>query len=308
MPIRFACSTCGQRLSVGSQKAGTSAVCPKCKATITIPADSAEPETPQVVPEPPPLGQSVLVVPTSGGYPSSPPSQGGTTNDEPPTFDFGGGIEIVYETPSTSPARAARKRADDEASTDFDRIALPRYVVFVQGILLAVVGIVCFLLGMAVGGAVSESGNRTEVPMPVALSGKVSVAARGNRTPDSGAVLILLPYGAKPDEKGSLVGLRPGDDPAENAPARDFIRRLGGKVAVCDQLGEYTVNLPDRGRYHLLAISGTARPPREQRVDPQEIVQIGKFFDLRSDPLKDRRYQWRTELVRADRAINVDFD
>src|SRR4051794_12570675 len=89
MSIRFACNQCGQRLSVGSHKAGKSASCPKCKASIVVPTPpppeppAPESETPEIVPEPPPLE-----------------GHGGLSfgSESEPSFDFTRNhIEVVYE-------------------------------------------------------------------------------------------------------------------------------------------------------------------------------------------------------------------
>src|SRR5262245_19501502 len=37
MPIRFFCIRCGQRLSIGTRKAGQATACPKCAAEVTVP-------------------------------------------------------------------------------------------------------------------------------------------------------------------------------------------------------------------------------------------------------------------------------
>jgi hypothetical protein len=289
MPIRFLCSSCGQRLSVGTQKGGQTVACPKCSASITVPAvPEAQPVLADAAPEPPPLADP------PGGDPEA-------------RFDLVGDVEMVYEPPAASPARPHRRASDSDPNTDFDRIALPRYVIFAQGVLLAMVGIVCFLLGMAVGGAVSESGGPVE-PAPVAVSGTVAVAAGANRTPDRAAAVIFLPYNAEPEEKRSLQGIRPGDDPAKGVKVRDYVRTLGGGVALCDERGQYSLQLPEPGRYYVLAISANAAPSRGKPLDLQEVAQIGKYFDLSSDPLADFRYQWRMENLRGSRRVNVDFD
>jgi hypothetical protein len=301
MPIRFVCSHCGQRLSVGSHKAGKTAACPKCRSSITVPIPDAEPapaepEVPEMVPEPPPLEISAALPDFAH-------------DEAPPSFDFGRDVEVVYETKAAAPPRTARKRSDDEAALDLDRVSLPRYVLFVQGGLLAVVGIVCFLLGMAVGGAVTESGGSTnKQPVPISVTGTVAIAGEAGRTPDAGSLVIFFPYGAKPDEKGSLVGVRPGDDPAKGVKFRDYLRVLGGGMSYCDQRGQYSVQLPDRGRYYLLAISSQSQPSRAKPMPLQEIAQIGQFVSLSDDPLDEFRYQWRLETLRGSQRVNVDFD
>src|SRR5436190_20876721 len=135
MPIRFVCSHCGQRLSVGSHKAGKTAACPKCQESITVPLPAheppqAEPESPEIVAEPP--------LPHLAGDEAS------------PSFNFGHDVEFVYETKRAGPPR---KREADDGPVDLDRVSLPRYVLFVQGGLLAAAGIVWFLLGVAGAGA-----------------------------------------------------------------------------------------------------------------------------------------------------------
>ena len=321
MPIRFACSGCGQRLSVGSHKVGKTAACPKCKTKLTIPPRSVKPPAatdaaateipPAEEAQPNPTSREVAAMESS---PEAPPVEATTfvtsTDEAAPLFDFASHIEVVYENQTTAaPPRSPRKRNEDEAILDLDRISLPRYVIFVQGILLAVVGIMCFLLGLAVGGAVSETGGpEAKGLIPIAVSGSVAFANDGKRTPDAGAVVILVPLGSKPEEKGQLEGIRPGDDPAAGVILRNRLRELGGGMATCDPQGEFSLQLPNRGRYYLLAISAHAKARPEKIAAPQEIAQMGQFFSLAKDPLDPVRYQWRLEDLRGSQKLNVNFD
>jgi hypothetical protein len=291
---------------VGSHKAGKTAACPKCKESVTIPTPegeslAAEPETPEIVPEPP-----RVAIAAEGPEIAT----GAVSSDEPvPLFDFRRQeVEVVYESAPPTP-RSAPKRSSEEREVDFDRVSLPRYVLFVQGALLAVIGIVCFLLGMAVGGAVTESGGRAnQQPIPIAVTGMVTIDGESGRTADAGAVVIFFPYGAKPDEKVSLVGVRPGDDPAQGTKFRDALRVLGGGLDRCDQRGRFNVQLPDRGRYYLLAISSNVQPSRAKAMSPDQIAQVGHYIPLSDDPLEEFRYQWRLESLRGSQTINVNFD
>lgn len=256
----------------------------------------AEPESPEIVPEPPPVEISEALPEFA--------------SDEPPSFDFVRDVEVVYETRSSrSPARPLRKRSDEAGDVDLDRVSLPRYVLFVQGGLLAVVGIVSFLLGMAVGGAVTESGGgASKQSVPITVTGTVAVAGEAGRTPDAGAVVIFFPHGIKPDEKESLIGVRPGDDPAKGTKFRDSLRVLGGGMDYCDQRGQFSVQLPDRGRYYLLAISSNLPPSQGKAMPPDQIAQVGQFVTLSDDPLEEFRYQWRLESLRGSQKVNVNFD
>lgn len=307
MPIRFHCSHCGQRLSVGSHKAGKTAACPKCKESVTIPAPAAEPaaaepETPEIIPEPPPVEIGAALPEFSSDT---------TTSDEPaPSFDFTRrDVEVVYESAPSRPRRAPTKRSVDEGDVDYDRVSLPRYVLFVQGGLLAVVGIICFLLGMAVGGAVTERGGQANnQSVPINVTGTVAMAGEGGRKPDAGALVIFFPYDGKPDEKESLVGVRPGDDPAKGTKFRDYLRVLGGGMDYCDQRGQFSVQLPDRGRYYVLAISSNVQPSRAKAMTPDQVAQVGRYVTLSDDPLEEFRYQWRLESLRGSQKVNVNFD
>src|SRR6186997_1902109 len=126
MPIRFTCPHCHQKLSVGQRKAGTAAECPRCRQTLTIPQPPAEPQTAAASVEAvkaPPIGEAAVFLP------------------EPDDFT---GLELVYDTASTSPPVKAPPAAADV-------IVLPRYVVYLQGGLLAAVALAAFAIGIAVG-------------------------------------------------------------------------------------------------------------------------------------------------------------
>jgi hypothetical protein len=217
-------------------------------------------------------------------------------------------IEIVYERPVASPA-TGRKRAAGDVEADYDLIALPRYVIFVQGGLLGSVGLLCFLLGMAVGGALTERTAENEGgAMPISISGTVARVRGDSRDADAAAVVIFVPADARPEDKPTLVGVRPGDDPARGVPIRDALRAMGGGLATCDQRGQYTLQLPSRGRYFLLAISALEKPPGLKPPPPAQILQMGQFFNLAQNPLQEFRYQWRQETLRGSGRVNVNFD
>ncbi len=311
MPIRFACTHCGQRLKVESRKAGSSSTCPKCKAKITIPEKSVpEEELPLQEAEATAETSEATLSDSDSSPPAAPPAldsnwENPAAEEERPLFNFEPGIELVYESTAPLSPRTSRKRRDEDA--DLERIGIPRYVIFVQGGLLFVVAVVCFLLGMAVGGAVSERRGPV-VEQPLTLSGTVALAAKGNRSADGGSVVIVLPFDAEPEGKSSLVGIRPGDDPAASGKIRDFVQSLGGAVAKCDGRGDFSLQLHKRGRYFLLALSANSPANANAPVNPQHIAQMGKFFKLSEDPLDTLRYQWRIENVRGSQRANVTFD
>ena len=82
MPIRFNCKHCGQKLSVGSQRAGTKANCPRCKEIVRVPGEVVKPSRAA-------LAASMLVISGEGAaVETAPPS------DEPPMPIFNLGMEL----------------------------------------------------------------------------------------------------------------------------------------------------------------------------------------------------------------------
>ena len=131
MPIRFTCPHCRQKLSVARRKAGSTAECPRCKRSLTIPQPPAE----TVHPKQAPLLDAAS---TSSNAPAdaTPPPIGEAAIFSPDADEFAG-LELVYDTaptvatPSPPPAVA-------------DVIVIPRYIVYLQGGLLAVVALIAF--------------------------------------------------------------------------------------------------------------------------------------------------------------------
>ena len=290
MPIRFSCTTCGQRLSVGERKAGERATCPKCKTALLIPAQSV------------PLPEN----PTNGSLPPA-MSMVSLADDRPALL--GERTEVVYEQTANEPSVVARNRTKSNAHADLDLIALPRYVIFAQGFLLAFVGILCFLLGLAVGGAITQgpnSGKNGTEGMRVV--GMVSLLEKGKRLGDMGAIIVLLPLDAIPENKGPLIGLRPGDASAETLQSQTFLKEIGGAMAKCDERGRFETKIPKRGKYYLLAISSTGALRASAPPSQQQVGQMAKFFDMAGEPLEKFRFQWRIVDLRNETPLNVDFD
>lgn len=281
MPIRFACLSCGQRLSANPARAGQTVACPKCQAPTIIPRDA------------PFVEDRARVM--KGPLPTL------SLTDEPATEPTAKRDTMVGGTTSVG-------EVNEEAFIDIERVAIPRYVVFVQGFLLAFVAISCFLLGLAVGRNATGPIAARVVKTPVKVKGTVSLKNAAGRLADVGSVVVFLPLEATPEKAESLMGLRPGDTKGREWLAREeFVRNLGGTIATCDDRGRFEATLPEQGKYFLLAISATAKPS-PNLLSQRELGQISRFFDWSDDPLAGHRFQWRTEQVRSDTQISVDFD
>lgn len=283
MPIRFVCEHCGQRLSVSSRKAGARAKCPKCKEPVTVPEkDSPEEQTPPEIND----GQV---------GPANPYSEFVVYDDE---------VEWVYESDDEAAAPAP-----SVGVTDLNRVAVPRSVLYAQGILLVVVAVVAFVLGILIG-----SGGQPEVadlaPQPCVLTGQVDyVATSGQNRPDDGSIVLVVPTDERPDptNKAAIEGLRPGDPlPQRNSDNLRIIQSLGGSYTRVDENGHFQIQLPDHKRYFILVVSGHTYRGGDE-IDKGDLAQLGRYVAGATELLGDSKYDWRELTIRKDEAIAVLF-
>jgi hypothetical protein len=281
MPIRFACPHCQQRLSVAQRKAGTTAQCPRCKQSLTIPQPAEPPAAATPAPDqsPPPLGQSPVFLPDA---------------------DQVGDIELVYDAPPVTKSSAA-------PSSSRETIAVPRYVVYVQGMLLAGVALAAFAIGFLMGSTFSAP----VVPAKAncTITGTVTYAAGPRRLVDEGAAIVLLPETAqRPDEKAPVRGLRPGDPPVEeDHRGLSIIRHSRGAYARSNVNGRFQIEAPSRGRYLLLVISKERRRRLDSEPARADLVRLGRWFDDPATLLGDRQYRLIEETIRGDRQFTIEF-
>ncbi|HEX5104146.1 MAG TPA: hypothetical protein VFV87_10065 [Pirellulaceae bacterium] len=322
MPIRFACPHCHQKLSVSSRKAGTSADCPRCKQKLSIPTPPPEPPKPAATstPAPPPApaakpAAQPFKFPEPEASPASAPEAAVAVAEPPPeaedavwTPDPVGfeGMELVYDTTDSTSAAAAPLIGSEHT----ELVAIPRYVLYLQGGLIGVVALVAFAIGLLAGGAIFTQPPAPAEPEPVVLRGSVTYAAGPRNLPDEGAVIAIIPQSqSKPDDKAPVAGLRPDDPtPGESHRGIAVLRGLGGGYARADANGRFEVRLPDRGRYMVLVVSSGAQVRSIEDIQTGDILKLGPYFDNAADLLGDHRYKLTLETLRGDRDFNVAFE
>jgi hypothetical protein len=271
-------------------------------AAASPPAERFEPpaEEAEHVPEP--------TVPETAVAVAEPPPEEAPPEAEDPIWapDPAGyeGMELVYDTTDSSTASVPG------GSENTELIAIPRYVLYLQGGLIGVVALVAFAIGMLAGGAML-----TQPPPPAAvqacvISGSVTFASGPRQLPDEGAVIALLPQSeAKPDEKAPVAGLRPGDPtPGETHRGITVLHSLGGGYTRADANGRFQLQVPDRGRYLLLVVSNRSQLRSIEEIQTADILKLGPYFDNAADLLGNHRYQLTQESIRGDRDLNVAFD
>lgn len=347
MPIRFACPQCRQKLSISSRKAGTMADCPRCKSSIQIPQPT-EPTQPQRERPPRPVAGAVDRIvekaadkplaqpvatpaahdaeahaaaitwmepsfsahapPSANSDEAAVPSAPLHIDDDPPpaepTFEYddGGALELVYDTSDAPSVELAPQPPD--------LIAVPRWIIYLQGGLLAVVALASFSIGVIAGSTFSSGERGPREPVACTLEGTINYASGNRNLADAGAVVAVIPRGRqRPDEKAPAIGLRPEDtEPDENDRGIAILREIGGAYARTDDRGRFQVRLPDRGKYLVLVISGSRRLKSLDEISTKDLVELAPFFDNAADLLGRQRYQLTPEVVRGDRRLDVVFE
>ena len=309
MPIRFACPYCRQKLSVSTRKAGQRADCPRCKASLEIPAppEPAATTTSRLVAvevgepaasEPPPAAGSVMPEPAdspSADPPSARPEQAFLA------FRVSDEVELVYDAPEFSP--------DDDAADQPDLIAVPRWVLYLQGGLLAVVALASFAIGVMAGSTFTSGSAGPREPRACLIEGTIHYASGNRQLADEGAVVAVIPQNQqRPDEKAPAIGLRPEDaTPGEDSRGVAILRELGGGYARTDERGRFQVRVPDRGKYLVLVISRSLQLRSLDEISTQDLLSLGAYFDNAADLVGRQKYQLTQEIVRGDRRLTVLF-
>lgn len=314
MPIRFVCKHCGQKLSVGSSRAGTKANCPRCKELVRVPGEVVQPTRSA-------LAQSMLVMSGEGGAVDPAPPQPAPVyeplshegHEEPvappivgepdPGFETS---ELVFDTtPSIAPGASA---GEVLRKTDYRLVTFPRYVLYFQAGLLAGVALICFTLGLLMGGAFFRGSTGPIVGKPCTVSGFVQMNQGVVKKGDEGAVVFVLPQDVRNiDERAPVAGLRPRDsEPAGNHRGLAILQQIGAGHARADKDGKFKVTVPRPGKYFVLVISrGKSGDGADVGAAKQKIA---RFFENANELIGTQKYQFSAETLVADRKFDVSFE
>ena len=266
MPVKFACEHCGQRLSVSSDKIGKRAKCPKCREPIQVPnkEDAAK---------------------SLDKYADK--ADADESGDEDPFSQFVvyDDAELVYESEPTYTAKS-------NAAVDTSKIAVPRIALYVQGVLLGVVAVSFFMFGILVGSKSTKNENAEEAPKVCVVTGSVTYRDGA----DSGAVVIFLPKGKRPDERPSPTGLRPNDVPPPtdaNIGYRAIVEN-GGGYARTNAQGDFKIRVDNLREYYVLFISRRGMRDDDEELTRAERSEIAGYFDSVTDLIGQNQFRWLT--------------
>jgi hypothetical protein len=273
------CGTCGVLLPPDAAEQGV-LTCPKC------------------------IQAKRQVAPTVTGSPATPPAP--PINDPYQQFTvFDEQTEWIYDGEElTSGTRY------QELPVDANKVAVPRKVIYLQGILLSLVAISCFSLGMLVGQQNSALSSRSGPSRPCLIQGLVSYTSNsGQQMPDDRAVIIAIPETLKLDEKLNHRELGVTEHPPDTNRHPDvlLLRTSGGNHAWSNARGEYRIQLAQTGDYFFLFLSRHRARPENFVHDRKQLAQIGRYFESAIDLLGNKSYHWERVTIEKNRTFDTDF-
>lgn len=142
----------------------------------------------------------------------------------------------------------------------------------------------------------------------VAVRGRITfVTEAGDRRPDRGARVLLLPEQRSGTAKLPVTGFRPADSEADGQIAAAALRALGGDVAIVDEAGDFAAAALKPGTYRVLALSHFQ--PRDDRspMDASLKALLESFFDKPEQLLGKCRYHLDDLKVSGQEPALWDF-
>lgn len=257
--------------------------------------------------------QEEIGVPSSAIQASGPPAvispesvwQEGADAGDPFYGEF-----IVYDEERVGEHGETAETASATARTLLDRVAIPRAVLYAQGVLLAVVGLAGFVLGVLFGSTQEPAAEQAAVTEVVTLSGWIRWQDdSASEQPDEGAVILAFPRDSRPeaDQKLDIAGFRPGDpQPTDDHPALQTLYRMGGAAAWASSDGHFRLRL-SAGDYYVLVLSRGAFRQSSQQPVPEDLSQIGRYSKRATELLGSSAYRWQELALWRDQTLDVTF-
>lgn len=128
----------------------------------------------------------------------------------------------------------------------------------------------------------------------------------GERKPDSGATVIVLPAERQGTARLPTSGWRAGDTPEDQRLAQAAIRTLGGDATVANYSGEFEIKLRGAGQFLILALSNSlSRDADSGSPDVEE--NLARYFDRPSQVLGRVMYQFEKVHYSGDGVTPWDY-
>jgi len=294
MSIRFPCEHCDRVLKVSSKKIGSKGKCPNCQAPIQVPepeeADALmERRRKEATPE--------IAEEQAEEEDLSPFAEFAVYDRDDDDYYDDEDSEYYYE-----------GRSEDERPVDHNYLAVPRWAIYGQGLLLAGIGLLCFGLGIVVGAFTPDGGKSDDdLTGPFFVTGEIRYQDSGRPQPDNDAVVIVLPVEATPGTKVRVTGLRPEDDALGLLDQLRPLLEVGGLYERANSEGNYQLKIRAPGKYLVLVISRNAIRADGEEMSMDDLAVLGKYFTDVPFLIGDRQYTLVEKNIRRDQSYPVSF-
>ena len=143
----------------------------------------------------------------------------------------------------------------------------------------------------------TETADAGSTASRVAFRGRITFQSDGQRKPDGGARVIVLPKERTGTLKLPVGGFRSGDPESDQRIAIAALTAMGGAFALASDEGEFEVSLPSSGQFYVLVLSNSVMRDGDN-PDPDTEATTGEYFDRPTQLLG--RVQCYLEEVRWD--------
>ena len=111
-----------------------------------------------------------------------------------------------------------------------------------------------------------------------AFRGRITFLSDGQRRPDRGARVIVLPRDRSGSAKIAIAGFRSGDSPEDHRVSVAALTAMGGAFATASDEGEFEVSLPASGQFYVLVLSNSLTREAEEIGASVEDA-VSPYFD-----------------------------
>lgn len=198
------------------------------------------------------------------------------------------------------------------ADVDPRRLAIPRWLVYVQGGLLAGVATAAFVAGLLIGRQPAADVARTSPAAAaptrlIELAGQLTYKSPAGEVPDKDAAVIVMPMDKLPPRPLAPIDLIPQRPaPKDDHAIVKAIRDLGGEYARSSDTGQFFLYLPP-GKYHVWLLSHSTERPPGIMPRPEDALETGKYFHPPDVLFGKQKYRFSTLELQQPSAIKHFF-
>ncbi len=305
MPVRFNCPVCSQLLGIGSRKIGSVIFCPKCQGEIIVPTQE------QALAEATELDRfdqddieetlnSLVVYDQVTVSPAGSLSSGQSSQ---------GPLQPGHKFASNRVMRPASELTDEQRY-----VAVPRSMLYVQGVLFAGIASAFFGAGYWIGSAPKPQNTPDIQAVSKPATARLNVRltfldSKGTPQPDRDSVVMALPVERSSADRLLVDGLRPSD-PSPSAADSLMIKleRQGIAYGRTNATGELDGLIVAAGqKYHLLILSNHAQRPKGTKPRAEDLKLLDTFFEDPAKLLGERHYYLGSEVISNELKLVYEF-